>query len=344
MGLQDGGYLEFLAIDDENVTFSSSGQSYSFGITRETCLIPQTLTWAVRATSIASARADSQTTEQNKSDLEVIANQNSFPIREGSRTLSTGAVLEWRMTRESDQDAHGGVLPFLIDWLQTPTSIHPGQTSPSGCRLVSLRIVTPRPSEIAQKLQNRRVANTLVEKGPKEELVVKIATPNGKVVELGNWMRSLVVRRARAEEGTRFNEIYSKIRFFLCDPLKDDMAVAELGGEWIGVGRVAATSDPTAMELAGIWVDDRYRGRGIARMIVSLLMETVSTLPPGVSVFCVPFRKLNAFYAQYGFQEYEIAAPDVPTSVKSKCEICLQRFVETPISLLKQNRSKSRNN
>lgn len=54
-----------------------------------------------------------------------------------SRATPSGETLSWRLTFPDDR--HGGVLPFLIDWGDTPK---PHTTAPRGHALTSLTIAT----------------------------------------------------------------------------------------------------------------------------------------------------------------------------------------------------------
>ena len=54
-----------------------------------------------------------------------------------SRATPSGETLSWRLTFPDDR--HGGVLPFLIDWGDTPK---PHTTAPRGHTLASLTIAT----------------------------------------------------------------------------------------------------------------------------------------------------------------------------------------------------------
>eukprot|EP01122_Echinamoeba_exundans_P003675 TRINITY_DN13751_c0_g1_i1.p1 TRINITY_DN13751_c0_g1~~TRINITY_DN13751_c0_g1_i1.p1 ORF type:complete len:386 (+),score=55.81 TRINITY_DN13751_c0_g1_i1:73-1230(+) len=328
LALEDGAYLEFLAIDDSNTEFASSGKPYSFGVTREKCLVPQIITWAARSTNIE----EDVRYESNASGLEPL------PIRNGSRTRPDGSRLEWKITlpRGSKEQGDGyGVVPFLIDWLETKPEIHPAQTTPKGCRVKSMKILTPNVDRVAKELGDRKISYLRVEKGDVEEMVVEIETPSGKTATLGHWNRSINLRNASIDEGEKVNAIYNRLKFFPAKMDTDETVVVEVWGRWIGLGRIAGTSELSSREMAGIWVDEEYRNRGIARMIVSRLSASIQKLAPTHSIFCVPFSKLDGFYKQFGFYPHDVNASDVPESIRSKFNICATRFAETPCSLLK---------
>jgi hypothetical protein len=57
----------------------------------------------------------------------------------GSRAMPDGRLLEWRAGGADEAAALGG--PFLIEW--SADSPHPATTSPSGCELQELKVLTP---------------------------------------------------------------------------------------------------------------------------------------------------------------------------------------------------------
>lgn len=65
-----------------------------------------------------------------------------------SRTTADGSTLRWRLT---PPPPHGdGLIPFLIDWGDTP---HPSTSAPSGVRLVELSGSTPHPGSVNPVLE-----------------------------------------------------------------------------------------------------------------------------------------------------------------------------------------------
>lgn len=66
----------------------------------------------------------------------------------GSRDTPDGRTLTWRIT-DPFTDRLGGVVPFLIDWGDTP---HPAASAPQGVRLVELVARHPRPEEVRRIL------------------------------------------------------------------------------------------------------------------------------------------------------------------------------------------------
>merc|ERR1711865_1332881 len=64
------------------------------------------------------------------------------PPQPMSRRTMGGTLLEWQLSVPTTTELPGGgMLPFLIDWLSVARNgLHPSQTSPKGCTLVTLRL------------------------------------------------------------------------------------------------------------------------------------------------------------------------------------------------------------
>lgn len=69
-------------------------------------------------------------------------------VRTGSRRRPDGTLLRWSMT-DVFAEREGGILPFLIDWGDTP---HPAAGLGLGLTLVSLRLEHPEPVRITAAL------------------------------------------------------------------------------------------------------------------------------------------------------------------------------------------------
>lgn len=137
------------------------------------------------------------------------------------------------------------------------------------------------------------------------------------------------VRRARPEELREINSIYSAIDFKASD--RDDLQlglqlVADSGGSIVGLGRLVPVA-PELLELGGIWVADHFRGDGTARAIVSALIEAA----PRTALACLPFSKLELFYASFGFATWDPKL--APKSIQSKLAFCERTYAE-PVSLM----------
>ncbi len=89
---------------------------------------------------------------------------------------SPGGLLEWRLTMRLKREA-GGLVPFLIDWGETP---NPARTSAKGCSLVDLRGQHPKPDDVARLLATLEVSLDL-SVAPKAALIALLKTPNGEI-------------------------------------------------------------------------------------------------------------------------------------------------------------------
>lgn len=92
------------------------------------------------------------------------------------RTRPDGVELSWRLT-PLDLLTYDGLVPFLIDWGDTPSPVH---TSPGGCRLTGLRALHPEPDPVRAALRVLRVDVPVAPAAP-PGLVATLDTPNGPV-------------------------------------------------------------------------------------------------------------------------------------------------------------------
>ncbi|GHE86410.1 hypothetical protein GCM10017786_17320 [Amycolatopsis deserti] len=158
-GLGDGAYLEVIGPDPEQD--APEGPRW-FGIDDLTG--PRLVTWAVRVPDLAGALARSRTA--------------GYPFGEAlpmSRRRPDGVLLSWSLAFPLED---GGVVPFLIDWQDSP---HPADALPGGVTLVSLTGVHPDPGLVAGPLAALGAALTVVT-GPGPRLEAVLATPGGEVV------------------------------------------------------------------------------------------------------------------------------------------------------------------
>ena len=99
-------------------------------------------------------------------------------VDERSRETPDGTILRWRMTDPRKARADG-VLPFFIDWGDTP---HPGTTAPRAGSLLALRAEHPQAAEVEAQLAHLELALPVTQ-ADAPLLVATIATPRG-VIEL----------------------------------------------------------------------------------------------------------------------------------------------------------------
>lgn len=148
-------YLEVIAPDPEQPA-NPRGIGFGLGGLTE----PRLVTWAVRHPEIEAAAK--------------LANLG--PLETGRRERPDGAVLSWRLS-DPYADRMGGVIPFLIDWGDTP---HPAASAPFGGRLARLRLEHPSPGRVRATLEKLSV-DMDVSPGDIPRLVATIQTAEGTV-------------------------------------------------------------------------------------------------------------------------------------------------------------------
>lgn len=154
-------YLEVIGPDPEQ---PEPAQPRPFGID---ALDGELLvTWAVRVAAIDDAVAAARA-----------AGHDPGPARAMQRDRPDGVRLSWRLTAPPAPEL-GGLVPFLIDWADTP---HPSASAPRGAQLVALRAAHPEPDAVASWLDALGVrADLAVTEGPRT-LTAAVRTPLGTV-------------------------------------------------------------------------------------------------------------------------------------------------------------------
>ncbi|MFD4194788.1 VOC family protein [Amycolatopsis thermoflava] len=158
-GLGDRAYLEVIGPDPEQE--APDGPRW-FGIDDLTG--PRLAAWAIRVPDLAAALERTRAAGYPFGDA-----------RPMSRRRPDGVLLSWSLAFPADD---GEVVPFLIDWQDSP---HPGESLPVGASLVSLTGVHPDPGLVAGPLAAVDAALTVVT-GPAPRLEAVLATPGGEVV------------------------------------------------------------------------------------------------------------------------------------------------------------------
>ncbi len=163
LALGGGAYLEIIAPDPSQ---PAPARPRPFGLDglREGRLV----TWAGNAPDlderVAAARA---------------AGFDPGPIVAMSRTRPDGVRLSWRLTLRAEP-AGDGLVPFLIDWGDTPS---PAQTSPAGAKLLELWGEHPDPASVRRSLA--ALGSSLrVERGAAPRLRARLELAGGGRVEL----------------------------------------------------------------------------------------------------------------------------------------------------------------
>jgi hypothetical protein len=160
LDLGDGAYLEVIAPDPGQPQPSAPRP---FGI--DGLALARLVTWAAKAPDIDQRVARA-----------VAAGFNPGTVRTMSRARPDGVTLSWRLTQR-DEPAGDGLVPFLIDWGETP---HPSATAAKGCRLVTFRAEHPAPDRVTPLLE--AIGEQLeVREGPHPRLIAEIACLRGRV-------------------------------------------------------------------------------------------------------------------------------------------------------------------
>lgn len=97
-------------------------------------------------------------------------------VHSGGRNQPDGEVLAWKVT-DPFMPREGGVVPFFIDWGETP---HPSATAPVGCELVDLRAEHPDAGRVRDILNGLELT-LQVASGPTPALIATIHAPRGTV-------------------------------------------------------------------------------------------------------------------------------------------------------------------
>jgi hypothetical protein len=130
LGLGGAAYLEIIGPDPES---SRPPSWFDLADLRA----PRLLTWAIRpadpAACIAAARA---------------AGYDPGEALAMSRRSASGDLLSWRLTPDSVRQT-GGVVPFLIDWGDSP---HPSDLGLPQLRLLSFTVLTATPDRTSRQL------------------------------------------------------------------------------------------------------------------------------------------------------------------------------------------------
>jgi hypothetical protein len=160
LGLGAGVYLEVIALDPDQ---HERLRPLPYGL--DAISKPRLITWAVRTPDI-----DERTRRARAASVDLGA------VQAMSRERPDGTRLEWQLTRSS-RLVGDGLIPFLIQWAP---GLHPSETSPAGCRFVSLRGEHPEPDRITRMLEAMGVVLP-VTAGIEPALVVTIEGRNGIV-------------------------------------------------------------------------------------------------------------------------------------------------------------------
>ncbi|HEY5618458.1 MAG TPA: VOC family protein [Vicinamibacterales bacterium] len=160
VSLGPGTYLEIIGPDPEQ---PSPAQPRPFGI--DDLNEPRLVTWAAKGRNLERFASDARRDGVKLGE-----------VMPGSRRRADGVVLSWRYTDPRTVVADG-VVPFFIDWGQTP---HPASTATPGASLIGLRAEHPDPEPV-QKALSRLGLDIRVQRGPRAALIATVSSPRGRV-------------------------------------------------------------------------------------------------------------------------------------------------------------------
>lgn len=160
VGLGESCYLEIIGPD---LSILDGDEVKVFGIHR--LEQPALVTWA------ASGNELEEFVESARGELIDLG-----AVTLGSRRQSDGRELTWTFT-DPLAARMGGVLPFFIDWGDTP---HPASLLPPDCELLGFTLQHPHPDEVMRRL-NFLGLDIPVELAEHPKVFARIRTPNGDI-------------------------------------------------------------------------------------------------------------------------------------------------------------------
>ncbi len=126
---------------------------------------PRLVTWAAKGRNL-----ESFANEAGRSGVKL------GQVIDGSRRRTDGVMLSWRYT-DPRTVVSDGVVPFFIDWGQTP---HPSSTAAPGVSLIGLRAEHPDPGPVQNAL-GKLGLDLRVQRGPRPALIATVNSPRGRV-------------------------------------------------------------------------------------------------------------------------------------------------------------------
>ncbi|MDH3440116.1 MAG: VOC family protein [Gammaproteobacteria bacterium] len=126
---------------------------------------PRLVTWAANTTDLAACAG-----------MSFPDGQSLGPLMAMSRRRADGMILEWEMT-DPYVEIDDGVVPFMIDWADTP---HPAESGPQQLALVELHLRHPNPQAVREKLSAMCIAVTVAQ-SIHPELIAIIDSPRGQI-------------------------------------------------------------------------------------------------------------------------------------------------------------------
>ena len=153
-------YLEIVGPDPAQ---PDPGRPRWFGI--DALRAPRLAGWAARAADLEGIRVEAGR-----------AGVTLGPVMSGSRQRSDGTLLSWRFT-DPHTLAADGVIPFFIDWGESP---HPARAAAGGVALLGLRAEHPDPEGVRKALAALGL-ELPVSPEPGAALAATLLTPRGRI-------------------------------------------------------------------------------------------------------------------------------------------------------------------
>lgn len=153
LSLGEGRYLELIGPDPHA---TSPGD-----LARRAAAVDGAEVWG-----FAVAQPELETLAEMAPSLQLQATE----LRDGSRLTADGTLLRWRLLGLSSPTL-GGLVPFGIDWLDTP---HPSLTAPQGAWLESWHVAHPDPGAVEMLYFNLGL-EVPVQSGLRPEIVVVLS-------------------------------------------------------------------------------------------------------------------------------------------------------------------------
>lgn len=166
LSLGDGSYLEIIGPDPDQEPPTDRPMPFAV----DKLAAPKLVTWAAKAKAdLAEQVRQSRQKGYDPGDPQPM-----------SRKTPDGAELRWTLTR-APEPLGDGLVPFLIDWGDTP---HPSDSTPTGCTLVRIRGEHPNAPNVRDALLALDVADLTLIPGPEPLFAAIIRTASGEEVEL----------------------------------------------------------------------------------------------------------------------------------------------------------------
>jgi N-acetylglutamate synthase-like GNAT family acetyltransferase len=115
----------------------------------------------------------------------------------------------------------------------------------------------------------------------------------------GHGMMNIVIKRATLADLEWINQQYASVSFKPSTLKNEEVVLAEVDTLQVGLGRIQKVQEDVA-EMGGIYVLPEYRRKGIAKRIVTELVDIGKQYS---TVYCLPFAHLRGFYSKFGLKE-----------------------------------------